>query len=126
MFKLTLLYILTLIGLVLALDQRQTWNRRPRQFRMQVFSRPDNRGEVQTLRATNGASTPCWNLASKRVGSYDVNDPMIKVTFYRSTDCKGAPSATFYQDHSFNRNHVMIKAKSVSVTKVKPVLFKKA
>lgn len=29
------------------------------------------------------ASSPCWNLASKRVGSYDLNDPLVKVTFYR-------------------------------------------
>lgn len=30
------------------------WNRRPRQFRMQIFSRPDSKGAVQTIRATNG------------------------------------------------------------------------
>ncbi|KAI8064309.1 uncharacterized protein B0P05DRAFT_554917 [Gilbertella persicaria] len=99
------------------------WNRRPRQFRMQVFSRPDNRGEMQTIRAFNGASTPCWNLASKRVGSYDLNDPMVKVTFYRSSDCKGASLATYYQNHASSRTHVMIKARSVSVTKIKPVLL---
>lgn len=29
------------------------------------------------------AASPCWNLASKRVGSYDLNDPLVKVTFYR-------------------------------------------
>ncbi|KAL9538869.1 hypothetical protein MBANPS3_010624 [Mucor bainieri] len=96
------------------------WNRRPRQFRMQIFSRPDSKGAVQTIRATNGASSPCWNLASKRVGSYDLNDPLVKVTFYRSSDCKGAPSATFHQG-PVSRNHVMIKAKSVSVTKVKAI-----
>ncbi|CAO0801297.1 unnamed protein product [Mucor circinelloides] len=64
------------------------WNRRPRQFRMQIFSRPDSKGAVQTIRATNGASTPCWNLASKRVGSYDLNDPLVKVTFYRVSLCR--------------------------------------
>ncbi|KAL9555328.1 hypothetical protein PS6_002940 [Mucor atramentarius] len=87
---------------------------------MQIFSRPDSKGAVQTIRATNGASTPCWNLASKRVGSYDLNDPLVKVTFYRSSDCKGAPSATFHQG-PVSRSHVMIKAKSVSVTKVKAI-----
>ena len=60
-----------------------SWKNRPRQFRMQIFSRPNSKGEVQTIRATNGASSPCWNLASKRVGSYELNDPLVKVTFYR-------------------------------------------
>ncbi|CAO3642078.1 unnamed protein product [Mucor hiemalis] len=88
---------------------------------MQVFSRPYSKGEVQVIRATNGASTPCWNLASKRVGSYELNDPLVKVTFYRSTDCQGASSATFYNQNSLKQSHVLIKAKSVSITKVKPI-----
>ncbi|CEP11385.1 hypothetical protein [Parasitella parasitica] len=87
---------------------------------MQIYSRPDSKGAVQTIRAANGATSPCWNLASKRVGSYDLNDPLIKVTFYRSLDCKGAPSATFPQG-PVSRSHVMIKAKSVSITKVKAI-----
>jgi hypothetical protein len=33
---------------------KQSWNRRPRQFRMQVYSRPDAKGAVQTLRTSNG------------------------------------------------------------------------
>ncbi|KAI9472131.1 MAG: hypothetical protein EXX96DRAFT_611395 [Benjaminiella poitrasii] len=100
----------------------ETWHRRPRQFRMQIYSRPDNKGEVQTVRASNGGSSPCWNLASKRVGSYDVNDPLVKVTFYRSLDCKGAPLATYQpQETTIRKSHVMLKARSVSVTKVKPV-----
>lgn len=32
----------------------QPWNKRPRQFRMQVYSRPDAKGVVQTLRTSNG------------------------------------------------------------------------
>ncbi|KAI9354642.1 hypothetical protein BD770DRAFT_391907 [Pilaira anomala] len=98
-----------------------SWKNRPRQFRMQVFSRPYHQGAAQTIRADNGASSPCWNLASKRVGSYELNDPLVKVTFYRSSDCHGAPSATFYNQNSLKQSHILIKAKSVSVTKVKPV-----
>ncbi|KAG2232413.1 hypothetical protein BDF21DRAFT_423061 [Thamnidium elegans] len=100
-----------------------SWKNRPRQFRMQIFSRPYQQGVAQTIRADNGASTPCWNLASKRVGSYELNDPLVKVTFYRSSDCHGAPSATFYNQNSFKQSHILIKAKSVSVTKVKPVIL---
>ncbi|GAA5814635.1 hypothetical protein MFLAVUS_008134 [Mucor flavus] len=97
---------------------------KPRQFRMQIFSRPYQQGATQTIRADNGASTPCWNLASKRVGSYELNDPLVKVTFYRSSDCRGTPSATFYNQNSFKQSHILIKARSVSVTKVKPVVLK--
>jgi hypothetical protein len=33
---------------------KQPWNKRPRQFRMQVYSRPDSKGAVQILRTSNG------------------------------------------------------------------------
>ncbi|KAI7900936.1 uncharacterized protein BX663DRAFT_553581 [Cokeromyces recurvatus] len=98
------------------------WHKRPYQFRMQLFSRPDNKGQVQTVRANNDASSFCRNLASKRVGSYELNDPLVKITFYRSLDCKGAPIVTYHPQESITRkSRVMIKAKSFSITKVKPI-----
>ncbi|KAG1472633.1 hypothetical protein G6F56_001420 [Rhizopus delemar] len=91
---------------------------------MQVYSRPFRKGTVQHIRTYIEPSPqkPCWNLSSKRVGSYELNDPLVKVVFYRSTDCKGSPSAT-YKNSAIPRDHILIKAKSVSITKVKPVLL---
>ncbi|CAO3699236.1 hypothetical protein G6F70_004164 [Rhizopus microsporus] len=102
------------------------WNKRPQQFKMQVYSRPFRKGTVQNIRTyIEGSKTsPCWNLSSKRVGSYEVNDPLVKVTFYRFSDCQGAPSATF-QNSARPRDHVLIKARSVSITKVKPIVLQK-
>ncbi|KAI8884061.1 hypothetical protein K501DRAFT_248637 [Backusella circina FSU 941] len=101
------------------------WKQRPRQFRMMVYSRPFKKGTVQNLRTSNGGkcSPPCWNLASKRVGSFEVNDPLVKVTFFRASDCRGAPSATFKGTSRVN-DHVLIKAGSVSITKMRPLLLK--
>ncbi|KAI7872268.1 uncharacterized protein EV154DRAFT_529193 [Mucor mucedo] len=120
----TFVYIISTASAASSSDVKGAWKNRPRQFRMQIFSRPYSKGDVQTIRATNGASTPCWNLASKRVGSYELNDPLVKVTFYRSSDCNGAPSATYYNQHSSKQSHILIKARSVSIVKVKPVLLK--
>lgn len=82
----------------------ETWNKRPSQFRMQVYSRPFRKGTVQHIRtyiegihkkkeintieslhtkSLAPSQSPCWNLSSKRVGSYELNDPLVKVTFYR-------------------------------------------
>lgn len=36
------------------INNSQAWKSRPRQFRMQVFSRPNNKGAVQTIRTANG------------------------------------------------------------------------
>ena len=57
--------------------------RRPRHFRMDIYSRPNHKGTVQHVGTSNGGTTPCWNLQSKHVGSFEVNDPMVKISFYR-------------------------------------------
>lgn len=31
------------------------------------------------------AVSPCWNIKNTRIGSFQVNDPMVKVTFFRVT-----------------------------------------
>ncbi|KAI7872269.1 uncharacterized protein EV154DRAFT_529197 [Mucor mucedo] len=120
----TFIYTLSTASAASSSSAKGVREARPRQFRMQIFSRPYSKGNVQTIRAINGASSPCWNLSSKRVGSYELNDPLVKVTFYRSSDCNGAPSATYYNQHSSKQSHISIKARSVSVLKVKPVILK--
>lgn len=82
------------------------WNKRPEQFRMQIYSKPFRQGTVQNVRThTKGKNKiyllciislyndprtdqiPCWNLSSKRVGSYALNDPLVKITFYKVREC---------------------------------------
>lgn len=29
------------------------------------------------------AVSPCWNMKKARIGSFNVNDPMVKVTFFK-------------------------------------------
>jgi hypothetical protein len=48
-----IIYILTIVSAAANSDKSQGWKNRPRQFRMQVFSRPNNKGAVQTIRAVN-------------------------------------------------------------------------
>ncbi|KAI9498428.1 hypothetical protein BDB00DRAFT_800272 [Zychaea mexicana] len=98
--------------------------RRPRQFRMDIYSRPNHKGTVQHVGTSNGASTPCWNLQSKHIGSFDVNDPMVKISFYRSADCLGAPSQVF-RGSLDQRKHsnVQLRARSVSIKKLRPILL---
>lgn len=47
-------YCLTIVNAASIHANNNQWNKRPRQFRMQIFSRPDSKGAVQTIRATNG------------------------------------------------------------------------
>lgn len=47
-------YCLTIASAASTHTNNNQWNKRPRQFRMQIFSRPDSKGAVQTIRATNG------------------------------------------------------------------------
>lgn len=54
----TIFVIASLTVLVSAANtsSNQPWNKRPRQFRMQIYSRPDHKGEVQTIRTSNGGT----------------------------------------------------------------------
>ncbi|KAG0171860.1 hypothetical protein DFQ30_000248 [Apophysomyces sp. BC1015] len=89
---------------------------------MDIYSRPNRKGIVQQIRMNNRATTrPCWNLQSKHIGSLDVNDPMIKIYFYRSADCRG-PSLTVSRP-SQNLKKSVPKARSVSIIKIRPLLF---
>ena len=49
-------YCSTLVNAASIHSNTNQWNKRPRQFRMQIFSRPDSKGAVQTIRATNGGT----------------------------------------------------------------------
>ncbi|KAI9262301.1 hypothetical protein BDA99DRAFT_510822 [Phascolomyces articulosus] len=98
--------------------------RRPRHFRMDIYSRPNHKGTVQHVGTSNGATTPCWNLDSKHVGSFEVNDPMVKISFYRSGDCRGAPTQVFRGSLDQRKhNNVLLRARSVSVKKLRPILL---
>jgi hypothetical protein len=48
---------------------------------LNVYSRPNGKGMVQHIRPTD--STSCFNLQSRHIGSIDLNDPSIQLTFYR-------------------------------------------
>lgn len=54
LFALSIIAYLLSAVLAASSSNTQPWNKRPRQFRMQVYSRPDHKGEVQTLRTSNG------------------------------------------------------------------------
>ncbi|KAI9033747.1 hypothetical protein CLU79DRAFT_725165 [Phycomyces nitens] len=95
---------------------------RPSQFQMDVYSRPSRRGTVQRVRSKRkrSVSTPCWNLQSKHVGSIDLNDPLTKITFYRSPECQGAPVRVLQGTSAKQLN---IKARSVKVVRIRPIYF---
>ncbi|KAL0090965.1 hypothetical protein J3Q64DRAFT_1707873 [Phycomyces blakesleeanus] len=95
---------------------------RPSQFQMDVYSRPSRRGTVQRIRSKRkrSVSTPCWNLQSKHVGSIDLNDPLTKITFYRSPECQGAPVRVLQGTSTKQLN---IKARSVKVVRIRPIYF---
>ncbi|KAI8982234.1 hypothetical protein BDF20DRAFT_834873 [Mycotypha africana] len=113
----TLLFAVVCVGLVSAAVAPM---RRPRQFRMTIYSEPNHQGQVQYIKATNGAMTPCWNLTNTDVGSYEMNDPFVNVTFYQSVNCNGTVIATYphHEKGETTQNRVMIEAASVSVVKV--------
>jgi hypothetical protein len=48
------IYIISTVSAASSSDVKGAWKNRPRQFRMQIFSRPYSKGDVQTIRATNG------------------------------------------------------------------------
>ncbi|KAI8099163.1 uncharacterized protein BX664DRAFT_253814 [Halteromyces radiatus] len=107
---------------------------RPNYFNLNVYSRPNGKGIVQHIYPINPQeiidddnegttwSSHCFNLQSKHIGSIDVNDPMIKLTFYRSKDCLGAPIRTM-KPTCTHSTKVMMKAKSVSIKRLKTYFF---
>ncbi|KAI8978386.1 hypothetical protein BDB01DRAFT_799649 [Pilobolus umbonatus] len=101
-------------------DEDNTWYR-PQRFRIQIYSRAHKKGEVSYIKLDSEASKTCHNLTSKYVGSYEVNDPFVKISFYRSMDCKGVSSATYQDPNQYVNSHVLIKARSMSITKVRLV-----
>lgn len=60
---------------------------------LNVYSRPNGKGMVQHIRPTD--STACFNLQSRHIGSIDLNDPSIQLTFYRVSP---SPHALFAFD----------------------------
>lgn len=50
----TFIYFMSAASAASSSDVKGVWKNRPRQFRMQIFSRPYSKGDVQTIRATNG------------------------------------------------------------------------
>ncbi|KAG2201044.1 hypothetical protein INT46_004370 [Mucor plumbeus] len=103
--------------------------RRPRQFLMDIYTRPNRKGLVQHIRLDPGAvvTRPCWNLASKHVGSIGINDPFVKVLFYRASDCNGFPMSIIHGSETVPESKKytsIIKAKSVSITRIRPILLR--
>ncbi|KAK4510463.1 uncharacterized protein ATC70_004893 [Mucor velutinosus] len=101
---------------------------RPRQFLMDVYTRPNRKGLVQHMRLEPGAAftRPCWNLQSRHVGSVTLNDPFVKVSFYRAADCNGFAINTFHGSETLpggGKYTSIIKAKSVSITRIRPILL---
>ncbi|EPB86935.1 hypothetical protein HMPREF1544_06258, partial [Mucor circinelloides 1006PhL] len=102
---------------------------RPRQFLMDVYTRPNRKGLVQHVRLEPGTAftRPCWNLQSKHVGSVAINDPFVKISFYRTSDCSGFTINTFHGPDTLpagGKYTSIIKAKSVSVTRIRPILLR--
>ncbi|KAF1803176.1 hypothetical protein V8B55DRAFT_1383598 [Mucor lusitanicus] len=102
---------------------------RPRQFLMDIYTRPNRKGMVQHMRleSERASTQPCWNLQSKHVGSVALNDPFVKVSFYRAADCNGFAINTFHGSDTLPRGGKytsIIKAKSVSITRIRPILLR--
>ncbi|ORZ00284.1 hypothetical protein BCR43DRAFT_434917 [Syncephalastrum racemosum] len=106
-------------------DDLARYYKRPRHFTMDVYSRPNYKGSVQHMRTRNGATSSCFNILHKHVGSIAVNDPIVKLQFYRSSDCHGAPTSVTHGSlgHNGRNNNLQLRARSVSVTKLRPVLL---
>ncbi|ORZ04638.1 hypothetical protein BCR42DRAFT_338552 [Absidia repens] len=97
---------------------------RPVYFNMNVYSRPNGKGMIQHIRHTiveEDEPPSCFNLQSRHIGSVDLNDPFIKLTFYRSKDCLGASIHSMKTTCTHSSVKLMIKAKSVSIKRLKLV-----
>ncbi|KAI9029857.1 hypothetical protein CLU79DRAFT_732897 [Phycomyces nitens] len=120
LLKISLIFALVIQAMA-AKDPQQT--KRPRQFRMDVYPQSNLKGTPQHIEAVNGGRTPCWNLDSKHLRSFTVNDPMIKITFYRSPDCRGSSSKTIRPTRGRNAAHnLSLKAGSVKITKLQAIV----
>ncbi|KAI9478521.1 MAG: hypothetical protein EXX96DRAFT_571240 [Benjaminiella poitrasii] len=99
-----------------------------RQFLMDIYTLPNRKGLIQRINISNEEERSCWNLTSSMVGSVAVNNPFVKVTFYKSLDCRGFPivNNSNMQQISPNILHQrkpIMKARSVSVTKTRKSLL---
>ncbi|SAM09858.1 hypothetical protein [Absidia glauca] len=72
---------------------------------------------VQHIRPTD--STSCFNLQSRHIGSIDLNDPSIQLTFYRSKDCLGAPTRILQP--CTHPTKLMMKARSVAIKRIRRI-----
>ncbi|KAI7863953.1 hypothetical protein BDF14DRAFT_1838869 [Spinellus fusiger] len=99
---------------------------RPREFYMDIYSGPHLKGTSEHFKLKNGGQPPCWDVSSKSIGSVITNDPMVKITFYRAFGCRGASSFTLHSACVYNSTHnVSVKARSVKITKIRPVLLRR-
>ncbi|CAO3650927.1 unnamed protein product [Cunninghamella blakesleeana] len=82
---------------------------------MNVYTRSNNQGIVQHIRYSSiYSSTSCFNLQSKHIGSINLNDSNIKLTFYRSKDCMGSPIRNFKPTCTHSQK-LILRAQSVSI-----------
>ncbi|KAL0077985.1 hypothetical protein J3Q64DRAFT_1289907 [Phycomyces blakesleeanus] len=129
-FKISLLFALAIQAMAAKDDQstgttniRQSVSPRPRQFRMDVYPQSNLKGTPQHMVSNNGVTSPCWNLDSKHIRSLVVNDPMIKITFYRSSDCRGASSKTIRSTRAHDgAQNLSLKAGSVKIVKLQQLV----
>ncbi|KAI8332502.1 hypothetical protein BC941DRAFT_436866 [Chlamydoabsidia padenii] len=110
MIPLFLIYLLALVLLC-------PISARPIYVNLNVYSRPNGKGMVQHIRPTD--SSTCFNLQSRHIGSFDLNDPMIQLTFYRSKDCLGAPTRSIQP--CTHPTKLMMKARSVAIKRIKRI-----
>ncbi|CDH56346.1 predicted protein [Lichtheimia corymbifera JMRC:FSU:9682] len=124
MFRPGLLFVLCLtsiLPIVLGVSSHQqssisASSQRPRHLSLDVYARGYHQDDVlERFSTSNGAVSPCWNMKSTRIGSFYVNDPMVKVTFFKSYDCTSTPAAVF---RGSKDNVSRMRARSVSVQKI--------
>ncbi|KAI7861929.1 hypothetical protein BDF14DRAFT_1862244 [Spinellus fusiger] len=89
---------------------------RPIQFQMDIYTLSHKKGTVQHIDSLPFSSISCWNLQSKHVGSLVVNDPLTRITFYRSSECQGSG---VYSVKGSSTVPISIKARSVKVIKLR-------
>ncbi|CDS11789.1 hypothetical protein LRAMOSA11433 [Lichtheimia ramosa] len=118
------LCLLCILPIVLGVSWQQQTSisaslQRPRHLSLDVYGRGYHQDDVlEHFSTSDGAVSPCWNIKNTRIGSFQVNDPMVKVTFFRSNDCASTPAAVFRGSKS---NVLKMRARSVSVQKIRSV-----
>ncbi|ORX56861.1 hypothetical protein DM01DRAFT_1334420 [Hesseltinella vesiculosa] len=55
------------------------------QLSLHVYTRPNGQGQVQHIRAKQlqQDTSACFNLLSRHTGAIDMNDPHLRISFYR-------------------------------------------